>query len=376
MVRILCSLGVFVHLPCNETCSHIALYSLGLYYSTYNAVARRNGVFTSGSAGAVDFNQELCDPMEKEFSTDWQAILDSTIRKMLNEIERNILQLCADVSQSLASNFRASGVDANRLTSMVNTANRSAISALKALFQQMGAVAVDAQRELSRTLLPAVQSQMEPAYQAVLNVQGGSGTYMRMKDAMAGNAQQVVNRMFSDATRNLLAGIQSVIQRLHAMIASAALVIHKTMENVFSICWDDQSGASTKLIDPEMLKKIRECRDALLPELNRLFEVQTGASELLGIEREEMELDLMAVETFDQSLERRLEEAKKKGEVIDLCDPDAELPDFPPPPRNTFMSSIKVKTEGFSYANNNVDEEEVNCDNYRSRYSGYDSSDY
>ena len=34
----------------------------GLYYATYNAVVRRDGVYTSSSAGAIDFNQELCDP--------------------------------------------------------------------------------------------------------------------------------------------------------------------------------------------------------------------------------------------------------------------------------------------------------------------------
>ena len=34
----------------------------GLYWSTYNAVSRRDGVYTSSAAGAVDFNQELCDP--------------------------------------------------------------------------------------------------------------------------------------------------------------------------------------------------------------------------------------------------------------------------------------------------------------------------
>jgi len=34
----------------------------GLYWSTYNAVARREGVYTSASAGAIDLNQELCDP--------------------------------------------------------------------------------------------------------------------------------------------------------------------------------------------------------------------------------------------------------------------------------------------------------------------------
>jgi hypothetical protein len=291
---------LFFKITCKRTHAHFHI-TIGLHYATYGAVVRRSGVFTSGSAGAVDFNQELCDPMEKEFSMDWQAVLDSTIRRLLSEIERSVLQLCAEVSQSLASSFRTNGLDANRLNTMVNTANRSAVSALKSLFEQMGAVAVDAQRELSRTLLPAVQSQMESSYQAVLSVQGGTGKYMRMKDAMATGAQKVVNRMFSDATRNLLAGIQSVIHRLHAMIVSASQVIHKTMENVFSMCWDDQSGASAKLIDPAMLKKIRECRDALLPDLNRLCEIQAGASALLGIEREEMDLDLMAVETLVKS---------------------------------------------------------------------------
>lgn len=211
----------------------ISLWLPGLFYATYNAVVRRSGVYTSSCAGEVDFNQELCDPMEKQFSTDWQSVLDSTIRRMLNEIERDVLELCADVSQRLACNFRASGLDGARLTSIVNTANRSAISALKVLFQQTAAVAVDAQRELSRTLLPAVQNQMEPTYQAVLHVEGGSGKFMRMKDAMAGNAQCVVNRVFDDAMKNLLAGIQAVIQRLHTMIASAAVVIYNTMKNVF-----------------------------------------------------------------------------------------------------------------------------------------------
>jgi hypothetical protein len=33
---------------------------LGLYWGTYNAVARRDGVYTSPTVGPVDFNQEVC----------------------------------------------------------------------------------------------------------------------------------------------------------------------------------------------------------------------------------------------------------------------------------------------------------------------------
>ncbi len=72
--------------------------------------------------------------------------------------------------------------------------------------------------------------------------------------------------------------------------------------------------------------------------------------------------------------------------MIDLFDSDAEDLYSAPPPPAASMPSIKVKTEGFSYApRNNVaannDDEEDN-DNYGnnfaefSGYSGYDSNDY
>ena len=35
----------------------------GLYYSTYNATVRRQGVYVSGCAGEIDLNQELADPV-------------------------------------------------------------------------------------------------------------------------------------------------------------------------------------------------------------------------------------------------------------------------------------------------------------------------
>ena len=35
----------------------------GLYYSTYAATLRRQGVYVSGCAGEIDLNQELADPV-------------------------------------------------------------------------------------------------------------------------------------------------------------------------------------------------------------------------------------------------------------------------------------------------------------------------
>mmetsp|Transcript_8989 Transcript_8989/g.17921 ORF Transcript_8989/g.17921 Transcript_8989/m.17921 type:complete len:1419 (-) Transcript_8989:154-4410(-) len=297
----------------------------GLYYSTYNAVARRDGVYTSKSAGAVDFNQELCDPMEKEFSTEWQSVLDSTIRRLLAESERKILDLSTSACQSFAQSLRSNGVAADRLGNMLNTANRSATTALKTSFTQMRSIARDAQRELSRELLPAVQEKMKSSYTAVKSAQGGPGVFERMKGAMVSNSQRAVNDMFDSAMDKLMKGIKALINRLERLLESTATIVGKSLENVFSICWDDNSDKTT-LIDPQMQKLIQDCRNALLPELNRLQTIQGDACELLGIEREEVELDLVGVESLEQQLSRRVAEAEKNGNMLDLCDSDADVP--------------------------------------------------
>lgn len=129
--------------------------------------------------------------MEKEFSTDWQSVLDSSIRTRVPAAERVILQKCNDVSQSLASQFRSQGMDATRLNNMVGTSNRATVTAVKTAFQQMLALAQNSQRELSRTLLPAVQAKMNPTYASALDVPRGPGTFNRMKHSMAFNSQKV-----------------------------------------------------------------------------------------------------------------------------------------------------------------------------------------
>lgn len=80
--------------------------------------------------------------MEKEFSTEWQAVLDALIRRLLNDAEKKVLELCTTACQSLANGLRQLGVDSGRLASMLNTANRSALSALKSAFHRMQVMAV------------------------------------------------------------------------------------------------------------------------------------------------------------------------------------------------------------------------------------------
>ena len=255
--------------------------------------------------------------MEREFSTDWQRVMDSNIFRRLQEIEVELLQICTSANQTLARRLQQNGLDNARLANMLNTSLRGCSTAIKAAFQAMRQLAIDSQRELSRCLLPSVKERMKNSYNACLGVARGSGVFNRMKGAMHIQTQGAVSSMFGEATGTILNGISDIIRKLERMIMALARTISKTMESVFSICWEDQAES---LVDPAMQQQIRACRDAILPELKKLCDIQKEACRLLYIEIEDVDLEMMAVETFEKGLERRMEEAKKKGNTFDLCD--------------------------------------------------------
>jgi hypothetical protein len=103
------------------------------------------------------------------------------------------------------------------------------------------------------------------------------------------------------------------------------------------------------------MQQIRACRDGLLPELGRLRTVQDSAMYLLGIEREELELDILHVDTWEQRQAKLLQQAIEKGELIDLCDSSDDEEDSSnaamdskpkaAPSPNARAAAAKVKTE-------------------------------
>jgi len=306
----------------------------GLYWGTYMATIRRGGVYASMCAGPVDMNQELCDPMEKEFSTDWQRTMDNAIRTHLADCENQVQNICSSINQAIASAFIKKGKNKAQLMNMSNTANRSCTNAVKIAFDLMRNVASSTQRNLNRSLLPLVQAHMQAGYASGLSVPRGPGSFNRMKNAMETAAQCNVQSMFDGSIIQLLKGIDNLVKQLVTLISESGQTISKHLENVYSICWDDQEQA--KMIDPEMQGKVRASRDSLLPTLNKLWKNLDTARNLMGIEREELDLDVMAVESLDNTIKRKLDEATCNGEVIDLCNSDEEI--------DTILSRLPAET--------------------------------
>ena len=327
---------------------------LGLYWSTYFATIRRDGIYTSYSAGEVDMNQvsvfgrgkirastfdywnnqELYDPMELQFSANWQRTMDTSIRSLLSRSKIEVMNVCDKLMADLNVEFKKQGIEARRLLAMISTSKRSAQVALDASFSNMGQVSVSRQRELTRSMLPQIQENMKQCYQAGVNARefvffdlccmtstfkiklaGGAGRFDRIKHAMMTGSSSIVSSMFAQAMAKIKSEINSMIYELSKLVNNTHQIMRKSLENVFSSFFDPENDTN---VDPKIQESARACRDALLPQLNELLSIQVEVSRLVGIEREGAELGIMQVETLDDRLKRKEEEAKESGNAFDL----------------------------------------------------------
>ena len=269
---------------------------------------------TSGCAGAIDFNQELCDPCEKAFMVGWQQTMDSTIKTLLLSCERDVTTLSKEVNTRIAAGLRRKGVQAERLHAMGQAAGRSAASIVRDSFIAIKALASSQQRDINRTLLPQIQNKMQGGYTAAMNTEKGTGRFNRIKSAVGGHTNKIMKTMFSDATNQLLSQIDALIRTLETKIQECTGNVSKGLLTIYGVCWEE--GATAVQVDPETQAKVRKLRDSLLPVFSTFRQSLDQTMVSMGMERDEPDIDILGIEGADE----RLANAKKNGEVMDLCE--------------------------------------------------------
>jgi hypothetical protein len=155
---------------------------------------------------------------------------------------------------------------------------------------------------------------MRNSYNATTSVPTGPGKFSLMKKAMRTQTKFIVPSMFSESVVELLEAIQNLIKELSSMIGGTPQIILRSMDSIYSVAWDSPTSSAASF-DPESHCKVRECRDKLIPDLNRLIAIQKSAMEMIGMEREELEANV------DNSEERiNKEDASEDGRETEFSD--------------------------------------------------------
>ena len=288
----------------------------GLYWGTYFATVRRNGEYTSGTFGNVDFNQELCEPVEKAFMVGWERTMNAAVNRLMLKCEKDIIKSVATINTSMFNELVEDGIDRNRLTQMHNTTLRAIETVVKAEFKTISAFSTEVQRNINRSLLPQIKESMKDGYEKAAGVERGQGLFNRIKNNMVDHAKAAVNTMFIDATKALLNSISKLITDLALKATGVAVIVEKKFSDVYNVLWE----RGTVPIDEETKVKIRAARQIAIPKIGHCREILDALMDSNDIVREEPEFEIQAVQDVDQALQNQLEEAHKNGAVVDLTD--------------------------------------------------------
>lgn len=142
----------------------------GLFWATYKATCRRNGVY-SGASGNRDFNAELLEPISKQLATGWE-------RAFLRRLPRALEDFAAEARMKLETFHRGVVEHAEQRggnytgISMLSQQLRTHVTRLREIPGMLRTVIQDLQREASRGFQPVVTADMEPVYDACVQERG------------------------------------------------------------------------------------------------------------------------------------------------------------------------------------------------------------
>ena len=134
----------------------------GLFWATYKATVRRQGVF-QGASGSRNFNVELTDPLYKELGTYWERTFQRRLPGVFQGFPRNTSVILREFHLGIEENCKAQDLGVSRIDRL-----RDNIPVYENAFRNLANSMIininEAQREVNREFTPSITSAMAKAY--------------------------------------------------------------------------------------------------------------------------------------------------------------------------------------------------------------------
>ncbi|XP_069113087.1 microtubule-associated protein futsch-like [Argopecten irradians] len=217
----------------------------GLHWKTYQCTVRRQGVYKSPTYGAIDFNEQLSEPMYRCISVCWDKVFSGLLWRTLENCRGLIMMTLATFVRDLCGKLQALEVDRSQTDRVSTQLCNSAKDKLAEMLTNLKELVLSRQRDISRVITPTVQENLDQTY-TYCGGEAGKGMFMRIKQAMAGGVDYRRHNMFGEASRILL---DSLIQLKEDVVSHVRLVCRSLCEMLqaaFEPLWEAPS--QTKLL--------------------------------------------------------------------------------------------------------------------------------
>jgi hypothetical protein len=170
----------------------------GLFWGTYKAIVRRDGVYQSRVAGHRDFNLDLVNPIMKKLATSWERAFQSRLPKAFEGFIKASGKLLHSFHEAVEERARSNGVGLVNLAAL-----KTQIYTYEQLFADLNQVLItkitELQRDANRDFTPTIANIMHTVYEMCAD-EHGSGSFKRMKEHMNNYVDRYKHSMFNDAT--------------------------------------------------------------------------------------------------------------------------------------------------------------------------------
>jgi hypothetical protein len=149
----------------------------GLYWATYKAICRRNGVFC-GCSGPRDFNEELFDPVSRHLAGGWERAFQRRLPACLDGFLGALRSRLETFHREATEQARERGGGAN-YNGLAMLAQQLQAHGQRVADMRGGvlALAQELQREANRAFTPVIMDEMVPAYEGCVAERGMSFPY-------------------------------------------------------------------------------------------------------------------------------------------------------------------------------------------------------
>lgn len=193
----------------------------GLYWATYKATVRRDGVFS-----ANDFNHDLTEPILKHVTPGWEKVFSRRLPQTLSGFAGEIIQILTTFHNDVEKRAIR-----NNLSVAPFQMLKSQLSTFKEVAQDAANSAKDfiitQQKDINRSFVPKITEAMVPVY-INTTTEVGPGQYKRMKAQMEAHVRTAKLTMFH-------ASLEYVQDLLKKMVKDAEGVMLTKIDSVFVV---------------------------------------------------------------------------------------------------------------------------------------------
>ncbi|EXJ55268.1 hypothetical protein A1O7_08194 [Cladophialophora yegresii CBS 114405] len=307
----------------------------GLYWATYKAVVRRDGVFSSAWA-TNNFNEQLTEPVIRHLAGPWESVFARRLPGILNSLPTNAGQILTTFHDEVERRAIRNGAS---IASFQMLKHQIAVykETLKDAISEARNLMSERQRNINREFEPRVREHMLPVYD-LCTAESGPGQFVRMKGYMDRHVEQEKSTMFNDAVEHVRELLDQMLKDVKSILLGKVDVVLMAIERDYTgVVVGQEQGRSNEML-PRDQRMMRRAVIEIIDSAETIFKRAVGLESESAAEPDTQAQPDAEIETKHTPTDTVKEEPVEQGSLD-------HVPDAAALPRADLGTATKPSTE-------------------------------